>query len=244
MERPFITLPFEYNGIIYDVFRAEHSEDAIQNLIYEFALREKMNQAVGITIEDFIPFAQETVKYAAETGLSVVGIESNTGKLAAPLFTWDYKHHFAHTREIPSEPKLKPIFDLLGRLSAQFETNHADLLNKKLFYMDVLAVPSKYKGRGVGFTLWFASLVRALDLGYNIIVTSPTDGDFGPNSKHCVDKMKFKKLYEVRYQDYEYNGEKVFSSITDAECCFFAYRTLHSQSELWDILGDKTINIL
>jgi hypothetical protein len=55
--------------------------------------------------------------------------------------------------------------------------------------------------------------------------------------------MKFQKLYEVRYQDYEYEGKKVFSGIKDAECCFFAMRTLHSQEELWEILGNKTINL-
>ena len=73
MQRPRLTLPFEYGGIVYDVFREEHRDAGIANLVQEFALRETMNQAVGLTSEEFRPFAEAVCDNAVKD-LSLIHI--------------------------------------------------------------------------------------------------------------------------------------------------------------------------
>ena len=241
MQRPRLTLPFEYGGIVYDVFREEHRDAGIANLVQEFALNETMNRAVGLTAEEFRPFAEALCDDAVKDQLSVVATEMNTGEFIAPLFSQKYSNNFL---DGPDIPRLRPIMTLLGDLATMFEKAHPQSLEQRILYLNIVAIPAAHRGRGVGQFLWFASLVRGWNLGFTLAAGAVTDGPSGPNSRHCLHKMRFTKNCEISYRDFEYEGERVFAGRTAFESAFFATRELRSEQDLWELVGDRPPRVL
>ena len=213
-----LSLPFELGGIVYDVFREEHRDAGIANLVQEFALRETMNRAVGLTAEEFWPFAEAVCDNAVKDGLSVVAVELNTGAFIAPLFSWEFSNTFLDELDIP---RLRPIFSLLGQLAATFERANPESLAQRILYINLMAIPDQHRGRGVGQGLWLAGLVQGWNQGCTLAVAAPTDGPDGPSSRHCLHKMRFTKLCEIAYSDFEHEGERVFAGKTAFDTVFF-----------------------
>lgn len=228
-----LSLPLELGGVVYDVFRAEHRDAGIANLVQEFALRETMNQAIGLGSEEFRPFAEAVCANAVDDGLSVVALDMNTGAFLAPIFSWAYSNTFLDGLDIP---RLRPVFALLGRLTAAFERAHPEALAQRIFYLGMMAIPDRHRGRGVGQGLWLATLVHGWSLGYTLAVGIPTDGPDGPNSRHCLRKMRFTRVCELAYRDFEHDGERVFAGKTTFDTAFLAARPLGTEAELRELV--------
>jgi GNAT superfamily N-acetyltransferase len=87
----------------------------------------------------------------------------------------------------------------------------------------MVAVEEAYTSQGIAYTMYRILINHARRLGFTHAVTEPT----GNISQYILkDKFAFNELYRINYDEYEYQGERVFAGIEGHQCVSLMEKSL------------------
>ena len=211
----------EKDGIRYELLDEENMEGAVQCVSEVFIENEPLAHHMKITLDEFITFARGYYPMIVEQGLSLVARDIASGEVIGIRVSED------HVLENPPEienlsPKFLPIFTLLGQLEERFYKER-QIRRGEYVHMFMVAVKPGFTCRGIAPTMNRLFINHVIELGYTHAVTEPT----GAISQHILrDKLGFKVLDQVDYEDFEFEGERVFAGIEDNTCAMLMEKAL------------------
>ncbi|MCJ8271637.1 MAG: hypothetical protein MJK04_19835, partial [Psychrosphaera sp.] len=174
---------------------------------------EPMTRALGLNHEQVLPDFSKVVEKLQQEDLSFVAIDQASCAIVGVVVNKDYT--VAPVAEDLMFSAAKPIFTLVDELDV-LATELADVKPKEVFHLYILAVQSDTAGQSVGQQLVTKSFNLAIDLGYKKIATEAT----GPISQHIAgQKFGAREVAKINYRDFEFEGKKVFATITEVESC-------------------------
>lgn len=198
----------------------EHVEQASICVANAF-LREPMTRTLGINYEQVLNDFAKPVEKVARDGLSVVAIDDETGDVIGVCVNKDYT--VSPVEEDNGYSDSLPIFTLVDQLD-DAATQLINVPSNEVFHLYILAVDGNHCSEGIAAKLTERTYQIAKEKGFKQIVSEVT----GPISQHIIgQKAGFQEIGRVNYRDFEYQGVKVFKSITDAEACLLVQKQLN-----------------
>ena len=203
-----------------EVLRSADTAAVVQLLAKAFSANEPPAVAVGLTSADFVSFLELLCPGAIDDGLTIVARDSASGQIAGVMLTDD----FAVPSDLPPaaiSDKFLPIMAMLDSLDERYRRGQP-IIAGQYVHLFMLAVDERFAGQGIATQLVSTCLANSRRLGYTHAVTEAT----GIISQHVFRKLGFAERHRVCYQEYRYEGRKVFSSIRDHEAAILMDRTL------------------
>jgi len=218
------------NGIEYGPLDESTLDGAIQCVSEVFVEREPMSVHLGITLDEFLVFARAFYPGVMQEGLSFVARDAASGEVVGVRVSEDY-----FQEEMPEieglSPKFGPLFALLEALGKQ-AYDMRDIQPGKYVHLFMVAVKSNYAKRGIAPTMNKIFFSHVKNRGFTHAMTEPT----GEISQHILlNKFGFKKMAEIAYDDFEFEGEKPFAGLKGHRCAMLLDKDL---SQLPDHLED------
>ncbi|CAN0536331.1 unnamed protein product, partial [Laminaria digitata] len=193
--------------------------DRAANLIAEvFSTDEPLAVAAGQSRAELLALLQmlgpsavaENRTYAAWAGDRLAGVALATG------FTWAPPDGAEAL-----SPNYRPIGAMLAELEASFEARPRPDREDTL-HIHMLAVHSAYRGHGIAEGLVHACVGNAAEQGFARVVTDATN----LSSQRVFGRVGFSALSEIRYDRFEFEGQRVFAKIPNAESTLFMSKDL------------------
>jgi ribosomal protein S18 acetylase RimI-like enzyme len=193
----------------FDVYTAGDEDEMALLLAEVFAERDPPAVAVGLTPLEFEPLVRLFCPKAAEDGLTIVARSGETGALIGALLTEDATSPPPPGVEILS-PKFDPIFDILGRLDADYKAERLPEPGEAL-HLFLLGVDARYAGQGVAQQLVATCLANGARCGYRAAITEATNR----TSQHVFRKQGFIERVRGSYAEHLFDGTSWFTSIAE-----------------------------
>jgi ribosomal protein S18 acetylase RimI-like enzyme len=197
------------NSVRYGLYTNADADEMSQLLGDVFSHRDPPAVAVGLTAPEFEAFVQLWGPKADAEGLTVVARSAESGKMVGALLAEDSASAAPDGFENLS-PKFAPIFDILGRLEAEYSGGQSRSAGESL-HLFLLGVVQEYAGLGIAKRLVAECLGRGGQKGYRLAVTEATN----KTSQHVFRKLGFVERARVSYADHLFEGHVCFSSIAD-----------------------------
>ncbi len=205
------------DGLVYDILREEDMNGAIDCIIKTFANGEPMTKAMGITEQEFQYFAEIFCKKAVLDGLSIIAKDEKSNKVMGSLICEDFVTDPPEGIERIS-PKFYPIMALLESLNKKFKAQY-DGKKGEMLHQFMIGVLKSSFGRNVAFNITSENNRLAQLLNFSGSILEAT----GSISQHLVlNKMGYKEIGDVLYSDFEFEGKRIFGTITESESCKLA----------------------
>jgi len=200
------------SGIRYELLSEETLASAIECVSHSFTQREPLAAHMGITVDEFLIFANAFYPSLIEPALSFVAVDDAEDKVVGVRISEDFYQEVEEPPEIPGlSPKFFPIFGLLEELGAHFKEIR-ELVPGKYVHMFMIAVEHGYEGRGIAPNMNKLFFRHVIERGFTHAVTEPT----GLISQHILEnKFGFHTLLEIPYADFELEGERPFADLTE-----------------------------
>jgi ribosomal protein S18 acetylase RimI-like enzyme len=202
-------LPYEVDGIRYAVCQAEDVGALVPLLARAFAGHDPPAVALGLTVEDFVPYMAAVTAGRVSVGLTIVARDLASGNLAGGLAAEDAALPAQLDPRILS-PKFAPMYELIGDMDATI-TDPVPIEPGSVLHVFMLGVAEPFARRGIAQCLVDACLANAAALGYRVAVTEATN----LVSQHIFAKRGFVTRAEASYADYRRDGTATFGSIAD-----------------------------
>ena len=196
-------LPFDADGIRYEICGASDIPDLVRTLAESFPRRDPLATAVGLTSDEFAVFLSAVTGSTAEAGLTIVARDTSSGAMAGALLVEDAATP-APVDPGAMSPKFGPIFELLGQLDDDRLPQPGQTL-----HVFLLGVPEPYGGRGIAHHLVQACLANAAERGYRSAIVEAS----GRVSQHVFGKLGFVGRALASYGDYHRDGVAVFAAV-------------------------------
>jgi GNAT superfamily N-acetyltransferase len=204
----------------HDVAKLSDAEAIVLLLATVFSESEPPAVAMGLTFRDMEQFLRLFAPGAVAQGLTVIARDRDTGKLAGVLLTDDFA---APLPLIVTQisAKFRPIFSMLESLDEQYRRGRTISAGEYL-HLFMLAVDREFAGRGIAQGLVKACLDNGIRKGYRMAVTEAT----GIVSQRVFRKNGFVDRFSVSYEEFTFEGSRVFSSIQGHERAILMDRSL------------------
>jgi ribosomal protein S18 acetylase RimI-like enzyme len=208
------------SAIAYAVATPDDAEAVIGLLARRFSESDPLSVAMDLTRSEMAQFLQRIVRVGLADGLTVIAREARTGKPAGVLLTDDFASPPPVDTNLIS-PKFLPILTLLEKLDAQYGASRG-LGKGGCIHLFMLAVEVEYSGQGIAQQLVAECCANGRRRGYGQAVTEAT----GRVSQQVFRKSGFAEQIQIGYREFLYEGEAVFSSITEHEAAILMDKTL------------------
>ncbi|MFB8794904.1 MAG: hypothetical protein U7126_11950 [Microcoleus sp.] len=213
----------EKDGIVYEILQSQDLSSTIECLATVFPGSEPLTHCLGITKEYYYPVAEIVCHKAVEDGLSHIAKDAQTGEVVGFRISEDL-----HTREDKSYQdkfnefeKFLPISSLVESLQSQYLQDKV-LSKGQMLYHSLLGVDPRYQNRQIPKYLYDENIDHAKNQNFSRIITEAT----GMVSQRLCSRFGFKEILSINYQDYEYEGVKVFANITRHKKCVLMEKLL------------------
>ena len=193
----------------YGVLRAADLDCMVQLVAKAFSSADPPAVAMGLTAQDLAQFLRTIAKHGAEAGLTTVARLRSTGEVVGAMLSDDFAAPPAVDLNAIARG-FRPIFAMLEQLDRQYLPNEPAELGKYV-HLFMLAVDARFAGQGLAQGVVRLCLENARKQGYRRAVTEAT----GVVSQHLFRKLGFQERCRIAYQNFQYDGEAVFSSIVD-----------------------------
>ena len=187
------------------------AQEAAELLARSFCASDPLEVVLGITEPEFVEMTLLDFPQILEDQLSIVAREEETNELVGVTTAMDAMTPFTDSSGKIS-PKFAPVAAIVNQLHHPYlETIPQKRGHTAYYYMG--AVKSSWQGRGVAQATFKASedLITLRD--YKHIFGIATNR----GSSAAICHNGFSPVATVSYQDFMYQGEKVFASITKHE---------------------------
>lgn len=191
----------------YKILQHEHYEQAVKVITRTFCGYEPMTKYLGITHQDFIPFAKLMVEKAIKDGLSIVALEG--GNVTSCTIVEDMADPLQITINI--DPRFKVIFSLLAHLGSNFFPEK-NIEKGHLAHLVITAVDQHYFGKGLSKKINFESIKLAKKKNFDFMCCEFTHRY---NEKGTVKNLINSKLLirSCQYKDFIFEGKKPFEHL-------------------------------
>lgn len=212
----------EEDGIVYEILQSQDLSSAIECIATVFPDSEPLTQCLGITKEYYYPVAEIVCQKAVEDGLSHVAKDAQTGELVGCIISEDmYIENNYYQEKYKEFDKFLPIISLTESLKKQYfadkNIRKGEFLNESM-----IGVYPKYQNRNIARYLYAENIEYAKTQNFSRIITDPT----GIVTQRYCSRFGFKEIVSIDYQDYEYEGVKVFANITRHKKCVLMEKLL------------------
>lgn len=203
------------NGIDYEIFSMDDAPGALDVVTEAFINYEPMTAFKKVTPEAFQHFAGLLLPKADSEQLTIVARDPESGDIIGAMISEDIGNPPPEGLDTLDE-RFGPIFTLLEQLgNTYFETKPEP---KPGEYAHLFMVGTRHtrKSRGVGINLVNLAVENARNRGYRIAFAETT----GVISQHVFkNHIGFQQRHEIFYNDFDYEGEKVFAKIEGHPSC-------------------------
>ena len=179
-----------------------------------FAERESMARVLKIKPRElqklFFPLMQDSLEH------SYIAKDRETNDVIGGIICNDFTFFMNSHGPAHISIKLNAILSLLTTLENSFLEQSSGIIKKRDFlYQYLIYVDKNYTGKKIATNLCKMSIKSAKKRNFKNIISIPT----GPISQ-CIyiNKLKFKKLNEIAYADYQFEGKNVFSCLGATSC--------------------------
>ncbi|WP_319545935.1 hypothetical protein [Ruegeria conchae] len=170
-----------------------------------------LHRALNIQLNEYRDYLWPSFKAMVSEGLSVVSVDSTTYKILGCLIITEFSHVNA-----PSGEKTTP-FAPLSALTSELVSRYSrkrDLRRGEAVLVDIGAVALEASGKGIYKAMRKRANQVAHDHGFRFVL-----GELSSSATQRVvlTRMGHRKIAEVRFSDFEYEGSRPFASISDPE---------------------------
>jgi len=220
-------------NIYYQKATKEFFEENLTGFIESFSEHEPMGKALGITPEELVPLFRYSLWESME--YSFIAIDLSTGKVVGGVICNDLLF-FLESSSGPFSDKMNTIISLLEQMEASFVADFGPFKNKDYLYHFATYVVPSYKGQDIATRLYQISEQAAAAKGFQNVMTVST----GLISQHIrIDKLGFRKVKELPYKSFWYEGQTVFEAL-DSTSCMTLVKKLPNVRIFFVLGGDKT----
>ncbi len=202
------------SNIDYEVLRQHDVEEALSCSVSAFVNWEPTTKAVGATPEDFHYMMKIVCQACVDEGLSVIAKDKNTGKIIGNTISKDFLT-FPQEGMDNISPALLSGFSIFKKLENDYKAQHP-VKRGELCHLLSLGVLEPFRLANIGTQLVLEAHQLAQKHQFKGVIAQVSN----PISQHILlNKFGYEKLDAIEYQDFEYQGRKIFSSITETESC-------------------------
>jgi hypothetical protein len=198
-----------------------HAKGAIECITSTFLSGEPMTRALNIKKQDFYDFVELFINKAIAEGLSIVAKTPDTNRIIGCLVCQDFNSDLPQGIERVAE-SFAPIFELLGHLDDRYKARH-EVHSGEMYHLFMGGVDREFAGQGIIHQMTHQAEMLARSIGFTAAIGEAT----GPVSQHVyLNHLGYKVLDAICYQDFLFEGDYVFRSITECESCKLIYKAL------------------
>jgi GNAT superfamily N-acetyltransferase len=201
---------YEEQGIFYKIFEISELKDMALVIGEAFSNSEPMAVSQNISCSEMTNLIEQFGGRAARESLTIIAGDRETKQIFGVLLANDWGARSTTEMTLPSQ-KFNPVLAILDELDTKYKQGKKIEINKYLHF-EFLAVNKQYRGKNIAHNLVKTCLENGIDRGYKIAISTVTN----PTSRHIHSKSGFKDCFEIPYQTFTYEGQKVFASLTDS----------------------------
>jgi ribosomal protein S18 acetylase RimI-like enzyme len=150
---------------------------------------------------------------SAGEGLSVVAVDPGTSEVVGAVLAHDFGT--PPPGEIEGvDLSTEPVIALLDGLENHF-LRKQDVVPSKFLHIFMIGVRDDHSGKRISYQLLEACLKGAGERGFRRAITEATNHI----SQGVFRRIGFTETYLVRYEDFEFMGQKPFETIRDQRGC-------------------------
>ena len=208
----------------YEIFNLNDLDRVADVIGKAFTNSDPMAVTQLLSVKEFADYVKSIGEWMEKQQLTVVTKDKSTDEVAGVVIAGDFASDFSLTPENSQHlsDKLEPIMELLESLEAQYIQGRQIQAGEYL-YIHMLAVSPKYQRRKIAQNSIQVCLNHAIEKGFTCAFTEAANSV----SQHVFGKLGFVPRHQVSYQQFTYQGQKVFASI---------------EGDTGTILMDKSIN--
>jgi ribosomal protein S18 acetylase RimI-like enzyme len=205
MADPFVAV----NGIAFSVGSEAEGPEIVGLLVRAFLKTDPLALGAGLTAAEFEAFVALLAAHVVGQGLTIVARSEETGEMAGVLLTEDSATPPPAGME-GITPKVRPIFDILGRLDAEYTAGRVRQQGESA-HLYLLGVAERFAGRGIAQQLVTRCVANAAQRGYRVAVAEATNR----TSQHIFRRHGFAERVWGSYRDHRYEGKAYFASFAE-----------------------------
>jgi len=184
----------------------EYLKEATELFVDSFCGSEPITKYLDISKDDYRPFAREVTAKACKEGLSKIAL-NDKNEIIGLVIAEDYANKFEV--DLEKYPKLKPIYQLLDKLSESF-VEGKEFQQGKILHTWIGAIRDDYRAKGMFRDLAMVHVESAMKKGFHFIYSDFTN----EISAKVVKQFEVLRLCnKINYKDFEINGQKPFPEL-------------------------------
>ena len=192
-------------GIEYRLLEDIDSAAAVDCISESFYERDLLSVALGIGLDDWKVYAKGQVKRAINDNVSIAAFDD--GKIIGALLSYDFLNY---------DPKDYRIVDSFVPISKFMEDLYSgyDALEKTMHF-SYLGVVKDYLSKNIGHAISVRNINLAKRRGFEKIVLEAVP----LYTQRVASMLGFRKVNEIFYKDFVYDGKRPFKTIEEAPSC-------------------------
>jgi ribosomal protein S18 acetylase RimI-like enzyme len=207
-------------GVDYDLLDHASLGPMARLLAEAFSLYDPPAVAVGLPSEQVEALVMAFGPRAVAEQLSVVARMAATGELVGALLADDFGTPTPPGLDAVA-PRFGPIGALLDSLDDRYRASRK-IAPGGFLHLFMVGVARHAGGRGIAHNLITTTLANGKARGYRVAVTEAT----GSVSQHVFRKLGFRDVLAAPYQDFVFDGARVFSSVVGQDATILMEREL------------------
>jgi len=195
------------NRIEIQSMTKDHAQEALALSCEVFVEASALHSAIDISVKEYRQYMDAPFRAMVCQGLSLVAVDTKTGKLVGCLVACDYLTQGQKSTMVPD--KLKPVNALLSSLDDTYRKIR-QLQTGQCMLVDMAVVTPTERGLGIYSRLRETAHKTGQDAGFSLVVGELSSAA----TQHlCVNHYKHRIYAEIEYSTFKYMGKTPFSSI-------------------------------
>ena len=202
----------ETETLSYEIFNSQDLDrvaDAVAEAFINSDPTDPMVIAQQWSVNELADYVKMLSEWAGKHQLTVVTKDKATDEVVGVVLAGDFASYFPLTPENRGQitNKIEPIMKLFESLTVQYKRGKQIQAGEYL-YIHMLAVSPEYQKRKLAQNSLEVCLNNGIKKGFTYAFTETSDSV----SQHIFEKLGFTPRHQVDYQQFSYQGQKVFAS--------------------------------
>ena len=200
----------ETETLSYEIFDLKDLDRVADAIGLAFTNSDPMAVTQQLSVKEFADYIKLIGEWIQKQQLTVIAKDKMTDEVAGMVIAGDFASDFPLTPENSRHisDQLEPIMELLESLEVQYKRGK-QIEPGEYLYIHMLAVSPKYQRRKIAQNSIQVCLNHGIEKGFTCAFTEAANSV----SQHVFGKLGFVPRHEISYQQFTYQGQKVFASI-------------------------------
>ena len=204
----------ETETLSYEIFDLKDLDRVADLVGKAFTNSDPMAVTQLLSVKEFADYIKLIGGWIQEQQLTVVTKDKSTDEVAGVVIANDFASDFPSDFPLTPEnsrhisDRLEPIMELLESLEAQYKRGK-QIEPGEYLYIHMLAVSPEYQRRKIAQNSIQVCLNHGIDRGFSCAFTEAANSV----SQHVFGKLGFIPRHQINYQQFTFQGQKVFASI-------------------------------